>query len=441
MVTKTFQAETMMEALEMVQKEFGPDAIVLSARTIPTGAAWQVWRQPGVEIISMSPDESKKAGLTPKLSTKPTPVLRAAQNGNGVEFIEEKPEIEWAQPEIEQNLAQKGRTIEEERRSVQPQNTGWQPRHLTRDEVVTLNKTITQPKPSVHPQPVEDDKAGMGIGIKTSSSKSQSAKGVSTTFHKFFERLKRQGVDEQYLEKIKDFSIDVYGHELLENEVKIREFLTGQMLADIRGRSLPNTAVPNRVMILVGSSGSGKTSTMAKLAFFYGHTLNKKVVWICADTLRTGAIVESRSYTDALDIPFELVYTPDELRKKVDEHAAADLILIDTFGFNPFEEIQEVELGGFLSEISDAAIYLVASATTKDVDLEQSANSLKYFGLKGLILSKLDETYCYGNLFNLARKTQLPLTFFTIGKEATGCLQFADTRRLVEALFGKGWHK
>jgi flagellar biosynthesis protein FlhF len=61
--------------------------------------------------------------------------------------------------------------------------------------------------------------------------------------------------------------------------------------------------------------------------------------------------------------------------------------------------------------------------------------------LDSLIITKLDETHCFGSVYNFARKNQVPLGYFTTGKEASRHLEVADPARLASALFGKEWNK
>src|SRR5512132_1846104 len=90
MITKTFKADSALETLQKVQSEFGASAIVVSMREIPNGPAWNPWKSSAVEIVASMPEEQsvQKSALAP--------VLRVADNKAGVEFIEERPEIEWA---------------------------------------------------------------------------------------------------------------------------------------------------------------------------------------------------------------------------------------------------------------------------------------------------------------------------------------------------------
>lgn len=447
MVTKTFQAETMMEALKLVQSELGPDAIIVSARSIPRGSAWQVWRQPGVEVISMSADETKKAKILSDKNEHASAVIRSSGDGKGVEFIEEHPSIDWAVDEEEgkaitkskPQVSNQGIPSENVPASSQPV---WSPIRLSRHEVAALNKSLTENDGVVKDRtenklPTEKALKPLDLHVK----KETHAREVPLMMQNVIKMLSLQGIDHEYLVRLQENILNVCQPELFTQEKKIQEYLMKLMAADLRNRFGAPTAVPNPVLALVGPSGSGKSSTIAKLAVYYGQVLAKKVVWICGDTIRTGAIAEARKFTETLGIPLELVYTPPEVRLAINKHRDADLILVDSTGFNPYDEAEEIELGAFLSELASAHIYFVAPASAKESDLMRSIHSLKAYGLKGIIFSKLDETCTYGNCFNLARKSQLPLTYFTVGKKATGSLQLAEVNRLVAAVFGEGWHK
>jgi flagellar biosynthesis protein FlhF len=199
--------------------------------------------------------------------------------------------------------------------------------------------------------------------------------------------------------------------------------------------------VSSNVICLVGASGSGKTNTIAKLGLFFSQKLQKKITWVCADTVRMGAIAEARAYTDALGIKLELVYTPEDIKEILSKSEENDLFLVDTPGYNPCNEGQMIELGTLLAEIPKRCTYLVVPATIKETDLFQSSASLGIFNLDGVIVTKLDETHTFGNVYNFARKNQVPLGYFTTGKEPSRHLEVADPARLVSALFGKEWNK
>jgi len=255
------------------------------------------------------------------------------------------------------------------------------------------------------------------------------------TLRRLVDKLKFQEVDSEYTDQIEKLAVKGCSPAMLGNEKRVEEFLVSLMAANLPILRWPATEVPARVMIFVGLSGCGKTNSLAKVAIFYGSLLGKKVVWVCADTIRTGAIAEARTYSDVLNVPMDLAYTAAELKVAVEKHADADLILVDTPGFNPSDEEQEAELGAFLTEVPAAQIFLVTSATAKETESLHCYDSLKFFGLKGSVISKLDEATLYGSVLNFTQKSRLPLTFFTSNRKASTGLKIANADLLVKALF------
>jgi flagellar biosynthesis protein FlhF len=167
--------------------------------------------------------------------------------------------------------------------------------------------------------------------------------------------------------------------------------------------------------------------------------MNKTVTWVCADTIRSGAVAEARAYTDALGFTLKLVYVPEDLKALLLNAGPNELFLVDTPGYNPCSENQMIELGALLAEMPRRCTYLIVPATTKESDLFQLSASLGF--MDGTIITKLDETHAFGSVYNFARKNQLPLSYFTTGRDVSLNLEVADPIRLASALFGKEWSK
>ncbi|NUM46029.1 MAG: hypothetical protein HUU38_15085 [Anaerolineales bacterium] len=190
----------------------------------------------------------------------------------------------------------------------------------------------------------------------------------------------------------------------------------------------------DRIICLIGTSGVGKTSTAAKLAARAKKLWNRKVTWICADTIRAGAIAQASALTESLSIPLRVAYTPEELKDIIAAETDADLLLVDTPATNPRRDTEMIELASFLTVVPNMAIYPVLSATAKDADLGRAAGAFTTFHPKGLILTHLDETDHLGNVINLAWHTRQPLAFFTAGPGALDEIQGARAERLVEGI-------
>lgn len=398
MVTKTFKAESTIETLQLVQSELGADAIVVSMREIPAGPVWNPWKKSAVEIVAAKQESARSAA-----------VLRPAQNESGVEFVEEMPEIEWEIPT--------------------PKKTGTLPPPIKLNLNPITRESASDSAPRVAPV------------IRTESAVPTNDRYLPPALKKIQQQLNQQGVESSLVDGLLNVALETLSPLTLGDVEASKRSLTQLMGAELRVQKGAGAFVTNNVLCVIGASGSGKTSTVAKLAVFFKQKMHKSVTWVCADTVRTGAVAEAKAYTDALGLELKLVYTPQELKDLLRSSTANELFLIDTPGYNPCSEGQMVELGNLLSEMPNRCTYLVVSATTKEVDMYQLSASLGIFNLDGMIVTKLDETHTFGSLYNFARKNQIPLSYFATGRDSARHLETADPERLVAALFGKDWSK
>lgn len=410
MHTKTFRADSALETLQLVQSELGASAIVVSMREVPVGPVWNPWNKSSVEIVAASPDEGVPQPLPQQLVTS-TPVLRPAENKSGVEFIEEMPEIEWeAAPE---------KRLAELRAQPPPK--------------LRLNlKSVTQDPPPASSE-ADSSKAALSTPVED--------RYVPPTLKKIQQQLIDQGVDGNLVNRLVSLALETLSSVTLADGDTCKKSIIQLLGAEVPVQQGAGVYVTGNVVCVIGASGSGKTSTIAKLALFYHQTMNKTITWVCADTVRSGAVAEARAYTDALGFNLKLVYVPEDLRDLLLDAQPDDLFVVDTPGYNPCSENQMTELGALLAELPKRCTYLVAPATTKESDLFQLSASLGVFKLDGVVITKLDETHSFGSVYNFARKNKIPLGYFATGRDAARNLEVADPARLASALFGKEWNK
>jgi flagellar biosynthesis protein FlhF len=264
-------------------------------------------------------------------------------------------------------------------------------------------------------------------------------KYVPAALKKIQQQLLQQDVDERLVNGLVNVALETLSPATLADFETCKKSIVQFLGAELPVISGSGNYVMSNVVCVIGASGSGKTSAVAKLALFYSQKLNKTITWVCADTVRSGAVAEARAYADALGLNLKLVYVPEDLKDVLSNAQPDDLFLVDTPGYNPCSENQMVELGALLTEIPKRYTYLVVPATTKEVDLFQLAASLGIFNLNGVILTKLDETHSFGSVYNFARKNQIPLGYFATGRDAANHFEIADPARLALALFGKEW--
>jgi flagellar biosynthesis protein FlhF len=362
MITRTFRAETMPAALEAVQRDLGADALILSARHVLGGPAWQVWRQPVVEVVAMVP---------------------AGADGSGA-----------------------------------------------RSEAAA-RETLPSPK-SVRP-----------AAHTTLPTGSAAIRFQTSALSEAYRRLAAQGVDDELARKAVLACAEVLGERALQADSLVRDHVRRELAAGLAGVATPadRLAQPEQVICLVGPSGSGKTTTAAKLAAHYTTALGQQVAWLCADTIRAGAVSQARAFASTLKLPLRVAYTPEDVAQAAAAEADADLILMDTPGCNPRREAELIELGALLTALPNRTTYLVLPATAKEADLNEALSAFGVFGLSGLVISKLDETGTFGNVFNVAWRSRLPLAYFATGPDVLEDLQPGRAGRLVAALLGEAWSR
>ncbi len=189
-----------------------------------------------------------------------------------------------------------------------------------------------------------------------------------------------------------------------------------------------------RLVALVGPTGVGKTTTIAKLAGNFHLRDRRRVGLITVDTYRIAAVEQLRTYADIIDLPMEVVSTPREMRQAVQRLSDLDLILMDTAGRSPRDEVKIQELKSMLVEAEADEVHLVLSSVNSVENLKKTAKQFADVGVTSLLLTKLDEATGLGNLIPLLRSCGLPLSYVTNGQNVPDDIEPADRRRLTRTM-------
>lgn len=192
-----------------------------------------------------------------------------------------------------------------------------------------------------------------------------------------------------------------------------------------------------RVVALVGPTGVGKTTTLAKLAAL--HALGKKVrvSLITADTYRIAAVEQLRTYCEILQVPLEVVYDPAELKAALGRQHRSDLILVDTAGRSPKNPEHMAELNRYLGELKPDETYLVLSLTSNERDAALVAEAYEEVHFDRFLFTKLDETSQIGLLYTLAVQYRKPLSYVTTGQNVPDDIEVVDPGKLANAILGE----
>jgi flagellar biosynthesis protein FlhF len=394
---KTYRAKTMRDALELVRRELGPSAAVLHTREVNSGPLsrlvfgrkYEVAASAAVNVPSRLPE-----GL---LADGPV-VRRAVHDG-----VEDDPS-RWddVRPaDVEADY--RARYRDDFRRQVAGQL----------DELHAMVEKLCEHASSA---PAHDLPEAL-FHVFTSLIE---ADVDETTVREWIERLRGEGVPRS----LDDAAVVMN---------RVAEYLEAEISV-----SGPITVDTNkcRVVALVGPTGVGKTTTIAKLAANYRLREKRRVGLITVDTYRVAAVEQLRTYADIIDLPMEVVATPREMREAVARMNHLDLVLMDTAGRSPRDEVRIQELKSMLTEAEPDEVHLVLSSTAGAKSLINTAERFADVGTTSLLMTKLDEAHSLGHLVSVVRSVPLSVSYLTDGQNVPDDIQVARSGAMASMLLG-----
>jgi flagellar biosynthesis protein FlhF len=191
-------------------------------------------------------------------------------------------------------------------------------------------------------------------------------------------------------------------------------------------------------LAMIGPTGVGKTTTIAKLAAIASVIKDQSVALITIDTYRVGAVDQLKTYGDLMSLPLEVAHTPRELKNLLARHGDKDLVLIDTAGRSPYNKLQIAGMKGFLDVCPEVKICLVLSVTTSHRDLKEIISMFSKFSIDKHILTKMDETSRYGNIINVANELKKELAYITTGQNVPDDIEIPVPANLAQLILHGG---
>lgn len=386
MQIKRFEARDMATALRKVKKEFGEQAVILSAKTIKhPGGIFGSRQRKGVEITAAS-------DRFPKQDQQTSPGFKTV--------------IPAAVPDPDNPLGTElpVKTIP----APKPEQRSTPPAHRTADSLSTVvsqssehdNVTVQVPKPG--PELEKFKQALLAQDVSTELA-------VRMT-HRISSELDAGAVG-------------------VALDQRFRRLLKEQLVFAEPGRSKKGAP---RVIALVGPSGVGKTTTTAKLAATASTYEGARVGLISLDHQRIGGTAQLEVLAQVMELPLIIIRDKAELKVALSDFQSLDIILVDTPGIsaNRTQDLKKLDL--LLRPLQPDEVHLLLSAATKDRDLHLLAEQFNRVGYNRLIFTKLDETAAYGNLLNLMTANKTPLAYLTDGPKVPGDLKAATADAVIE---------
>ena len=392
MEIRTYRAATMHEALGMVRRDLGPDAAVLHTREVPVGRLWgRLWGSREIEVTASlgvnvpsrfaKRQPAEPAGQTTK-SSGPCAGLAATTAPCPVG---QSPPAQGVPGEVQDQLSSLQTMLKELCR---------QARHGPQREL------------------------------------------PEALFRLFTDLIEADLSQEAARDLVERVRAEAPGAEL-SDPLMLKARVVRMIEADVRAVG-PIAVTPGRrrLAALVGPTGVGKTTTIAKLAAHYRLKHKHNVGLITVDTYRIAAVEQLRTYAEIIDLPMQVVSTPREMREAVKRLGGMDLILMDTAGRSPKDDIKIRELKAFLSEAAADEVHLVLSSVASARTLQQTAERFAAVGTTALVLTKLDEASSLGSLLPVLRSSRLPLSYLTNGQNVPDDIEIAKVDRVARLILG-----
>jgi len=396
MQVKVFEAADMATGMKMVKDEFGPDALILSTKTI----------------------RSSKLGL---LGKKRFEITAAVDSGWPDEEKEQTESIDTGT--YDRGLRMQSKSPEPEPVKVEPQSNPEDTVLQSEvDELKEMMKTLGQEMTRMNTR-----QSGIPALSLANDSSLQS----------LLQRILDLGISQENAQTIAGFAGESLTLEGLTDPFVQKSYLTNT----IEGLLSVTPGLFNRKkeeeqirLALIGPTGVGKTTSLAKIAANYLSSQTLSIGFITIDTYRIAAVEQLKVYGDIMNLPVEVVLTPEQFEQALLTMRDKDLILIDTAGRSPHDKLCIEELASFLRPDLDIEKHLVLSATTREDELYEAIERFSILGIDHTIITKIDECLKLGVLLDLQIRGKIPYSFIANGQRVPEDIMEADTKTLTSLI-------
>lgn len=260
---------------------------------------------------------------------------------------------------------------------------------------------------------------------------------IPPEFASIYKLAKQSGMKDEHLEAIMQTTLENLPVSMKSNPAAVKRYFYS-LLRNMLPCRKELSDKKQRIMMLVGPTGVGKTTTLAKLAarFAYGNEKRYKTGIITLDTYRIGAVEQLFQYAKMMKLPILDVIEVEDFQNAIKQLNYCDVILIDTTGNSQYDKEKLERLDKFLKHSgAKIDVNLVLSAGSKVEDLMEIYNGFSFLDIDTLIITKFDETKIFGNVFSLIYETNTPVSYFSVGQEVPDDLVEAKSEFLVECVF------
>ena len=420
MIIKKFQGATETEAILAAKEEMGSEAVVMNIKTIKPKGIFSIFRKSVVEITAALEEKDAKPAAKQATTTHRFAGNRQAGSiGTSINLVSDEKTDAYTNVEKTENAA-----IEEKLQKLQ----SMLEKQIVKDKAVA---------DSDRKDALKD--ADVNVDAPQDSAKAKNLSCLKLVYNKLIDNEVAEVFANQIISEVENSLV---------KEAPLDNVLAAvyQKIVLKLGEPVAIEAEPDKkkIIFLVGPTGVGKTTTIAKLASSLKLNKKAKVALMTSDTYRIAAVEQLRTYANILDVPLSVVYTESEVEETLEKLTDYDIVLVDTAGrsHRDTEQCEEIfrmveaadpEKTGF-----ERDVYLVVSATTKYRDLVKITKAYEALGDYKIIFTKLDETFGYGNIINIAMLTGKSMSYTTFGQNVPDDIDVIDVQEIAKQLLGGG---
>jgi flagellar biosynthesis protein FlhF len=447
---KRYLVNSVSEALPLIRSELGSDAVILSTKDVNIGGFMGMFRKRRTEVVAAVESEtarpnkqrpvqqplisihtpqrpaasaaaaygaSSDTGSMRSAATAVLDPLEASEAEERAAFViqaaaiskKTEPTVDNAAPHVGQAAAPAA--------AIAAQRSGTEIEHLLTNEFRDMKEWIMR------------------------LSRQKEIDSQPAVLRSLCERLEEQEVAAKWIDKLRDALNELpEAQEGWQDAAVVWQRAAEIMTGWLKPYEHPGISNSERNVYFVGPTGVGKTTTIAKLAAEQTLKAGKKVGFITSDTYRIAAVDQLRTYANILNVPMEVVFSPNEVPRAFSQLEDKDLILMDTAGRNYRSELHVSEVNSMLNNQQPGTVFLVMSLTSRSSDMRVIAERFIPYGIRQVIFTKLDETTVYGAIVNLMLEYELHTAYVASGQSVPDDIALFSADAYVAMLLGEPAH-
>ena len=422
---KRYRVNNIKEALKFIKRDLGPDALIISTRQVKDGkGAFGMFSKSMLEVTASAGKRAKKDENQKIPSTK---VLKSYETTS--DYKEDMVEGNVLRPKTKSILPFSDST----NNFMQPLQKELQGIRLTLGDLSSQSNSFDD-------QLVGELKQELGemrniLHILASRTEVINEPILPENLLLIYQQMKFSGLEEKFARRLIVEAQRNIDKNDIENYAYVKIFLARMLMKIIKiTKGIEGLKNSQRILALLGPTGVGKTTTIAKIASEQSIQYKRKVALICFDTNYRSAPEKLRTFAKMINVPFSVVKNKKELNSLIKSYKDFDTVLIDTGGCSQRNDSKLFELKDVFEERGQIHNSLVLSATSKDSDMNEVTRKFGCMPIDSIIFTKLDESDTYGSLFNHAIRFKKPLSYLTLGQKVPEDLEAASRERLVDLL-------